>query len=203
MDIRPIGPGDLEKASQILARAFQHDPVTNYMFPDDNRRPDILQWAYFRWTRLLASLGGAFTIGDVDGVALWIPPEHGPEISILKQIRSGLLWAPFKIGIAGIWGPMKAYADVGRRHREEIKEPHWILDVLGVSPNCQGKGLGGALLHHQFAIADRDRIACYVITHNLKNIPFYEHHGFQLIKTEYALADGPPTCSLRRPVPGS
>jgi hypothetical protein len=35
------------------------------------------------------------------------------------------------------------------------QEPHWYLPIVGIDPAHQGRGPGGALPNHQFAICDR------------------------------------------------
>lgn len=199
MEIRSIAADKLEYAGDLLARAFQNDPVSRYMFADDHKRPEIQRWIYTRWAGLMAGLGGAFMTAGGEGVSLCIPPAYGPEIPLRYQIQAGLITAPFKIGWPNFRRAFAAFRDVSRRHGEELREPHWILDVLGVDPAHQGKGVGGVLLEHLFSLADRDRAPCYVITHNINNVPFYEHHGFERINILYTLPGGPPTCSLRRP----
>ena len=114
-------------------------------------------------------------------------------------IRHGLYLVPFRVGWRNLPRAAHVHLDVLRRHRDEISEPHWVLDVLGVVPVFQRRGFGRALLEHVFRLADAGGDPCYVITHNVKNIAFYERHGFRIIRMEHRLPGGPPTCSLRRP----
>ena len=57
------------------------------------------------------------------------------------------------------------------------------LNVLGIDPDYQGKGLGGALLRHATDICDRDGALAYLESSNLRNVPLYERHGFEVLGT--------------------
>jgi len=195
--VEPITPARVQEAADILGLAFQNDPICTYMIPDPKHRAAVLHWMHSRWARVLMEYGGAFITGGGEGVALWIPPRARPGLT--AYIRHGLLLVPFQLGWRNLARSARVHLDVLRRQREEISEPHWVLDVLGVAPAFQRRGFGGALLAHVFRLADAGGYPCYVITHNVKNIAFYEAHGFRLIRMAHTLPDGPPTCSLRRP----
>jgi len=198
MIVETLEPRRSAEAAQVLARAFQQDPVWVYLFPDPVFRTTVLTWLNERWVRIFAQRGQAYMAGAGKGVALWFPPERPPEISLWNQLRAGLGWMPFRFGFRWVPRALRADYDVLQRQRQEIREPHWVLNTLGVDPAHQGRGVGAALLNHIFIQADRTRHPCHVITHNERNIAFYEHHGFQLIAKNAALPKGPPTCSLRR-----
>ena len=86
---------------------------------------------------------------------------------------------------------MQSTADVqtavdGPRLMEQMasyhpREPHWYLPLIGVDPAHQGEGLGGALLRHAAHVCDRDGVPAYLESSNLRNVPFYERHGFEVL----------------------
>ncbi len=195
--VEPLTPARVQEAADILGLAFQNDPICAYMIPDPVQRAAVLHWMHSRWAKVLMECGGAFITGGGEGVALWIPPHAKPGLG--AYIRHGLLLVPFRLGLRNLSRSARVQLDVLRRQRDEISEPHWVLDVLGVAPAFQRRGFGGALLAHVFRLADAGGHPCYVITHNARNIAFYGKHGFRLIKMAHTLPDGPPTCSLRRP----
>ena len=53
--------------------------------------------------------------------------------------------------------------------------------ILGVDPDHQGKGLGGALLQPALAKADQEGLPCYLETLEEKNLAFYGRHGFEVL----------------------
>ncbi len=197
MRVIPLRPECYREAGAMLARAFADDPLTTYTIPDPARRQRVLAWAHERWATFLGPLGGFFTTENIEAVAGWIPPQHGHEMGFCTLARSGFLTAPIRIGLRNLGRVLHANADVQRHYRAEVIEPHWILDVLGVDPKYQGQGIATALINHILAEADQTHLPCYVITHNMRNIAFYERFGFQLLNST-PLAEGVFTSSLRR-----
>jgi len=65
--------------------------------------------------------------------------------------------------------------------RRDVPTPHWYLSILGVDPDHQGKGLGGALLQPALAKADQEGLPCYLETLEEKNLAFYGRHGFEVL----------------------
>ncbi|HNR31803.1 MAG TPA: GNAT family N-acetyltransferase [Candidatus Hydrogenedentes bacterium] len=180
----------------LIARAFRDDPLTCFMLPDPATRRWSMEWIHTRWFRVVGALGGTFTTQGGGGVAVWWPPGGRDRITLWRIARAGLLWTPLRVGWAYTQRMREAYADV-ERHAEAFRAPHWYLDILAVDPASQGRGLGGALIRHVTERADRDRLPCYVVTHNLRNVPYYERFGFRLLR-QTDLAPGLRTSSLER-----
>jgi len=53
--------------------------------------------------------------------------------------------------------------------------------MLGVSPDCQGQGIGGMLLQSMLARADRTNMPCYLETTTTAAVRFYQRHGFEVV----------------------
>ena len=77
---------------------------------------------------------------------------------------------------------MSFAAHIGAVHRQHAPFRHWYLLGLGVDPAFQGKGFGGLLLKTMFAKIARQNLACYLETQNKKNVPFYQHYGFNVVE---------------------
>jgi ribosomal protein S18 acetylase RimI-like enzyme len=60
-------------------------------------------------------------------------------------------------------------------HRRVMPEAHWYLWAIGVEPTRQGRGIGGRLVTPVLERASKNRICCYLETHNSKNPPFYKN----------------------------
>lgn len=198
MRVVPLTADHYHEAGVLLAQAFANDPLTVYTIPRPERRRRTLEWAHEHWAAMLAGFGGFFATDGLEGVAGWLPPQHNHSTTLWHLARAGFLMMPFRFGLSGLGRALHAQADVQHRYREEVTEPHWILDVLGVAPAHQGRGVASCLINHVLAMADGDHLPCYVVTHNPRNIVFYERFGFQLL-TKTPLAEGVFTCSLRRP----
>ncbi len=71
--------------------------------------------------------------------------------------------------------------------------------MVGVEPNAQGKGLGGALMRHAVARCDQEGALAYLESSNLRNISLYERHGFEVMGEIQVCACPLVTPMLRRP----
>jgi ribosomal protein S18 acetylase RimI-like enzyme len=69
----------------------------------------------------------------------------------------------------------------------------WYLQVIGVSPEAQGLGVGKKLLEPAIDLADREQVPCYLETSNPEAVPFYERAGFEIDAKEVELMQGGPT----------
>lgn len=199
MQIRPVAPEEDAAAADVLARAFHPFSLNQYLFPDPARRKHQLRWLYLRTVALYRGVGGAFIAGDGSGAALWTPPEYPHGLGVGHYVRAGFLWTPFGIGWELAGRRLRALRDIERRHRAEISGPHWSLEVIGVDPARQRTGAGSALIRHILDRADRDGLPAYVITHDAKNVAYYERHGFRLVGDAPFEPGAPPTCSMIRP----
>jgi GNAT superfamily N-acetyltransferase len=201
MVAEPLTPSYYAQAAAILSRAFEADPTWRYVFTSATRRLAQLECMCHVGLRLIAPLGASYITRQGEGVALWYPPDHEPKAGLIDLLRVGFAWMPFRLGIRSLRRGWRVYADILRREREEIAGPYWVLDTIGVDPPHQKRGVARALMRPVLERADRDRIPCYVITHNPINVPFYEHHGFRVIRRDTVFPGGPFVCSLRRTAP--
>ncbi len=79
------------------------------------------------------------------------------------------------------------------------EEPLWYLPLIGVEPNPQGRGIGGALMRHAVARCDQDEALAYLESSNPRNISLYERHGFEGMGEIQVGAAPLITPMLRRP----
>ena len=201
MDSVPLTRERYTEAGELLARAFEADPTWRALFPNPAKRPAELKWFFTRMVRLVAPVGECYVTPDGEGVAVWFPPGRLPNMGLGPILRSGFILAPVRLGARWCHRAWQVFGDAARRQQAEVPTPHWVLDTLAVDPKHQGRGLANALLRPILDRADRDGIPCYVMTHNPKNIAFYEHFGFRILRQKTLGQDGAFVCSLERPVP--
>ncbi|MCX8065050.1 MAG: GNAT family N-acetyltransferase [Candidatus Hydrogenedentes bacterium] len=194
--VRNIKPSEIESAGEVLTRAFFDDDLVKYMFPDEAFRKSFLPWIYSKWVGVLANYNSVFVDDDMKGVIVCLPPPLYLGVSLMDQVRGGLLGVIPRLGMRRIWRPFRVFLDNMKRTRNEVTVPTWIIDVLGVSPQYQRKGIGSLLVREILKRAEEENVPAYVITHKLENVKFYEKNGFKLIKIVNSLPGGPPTCSL-------
>ncbi|MFB9909315.1 GNAT family N-acetyltransferase [Allokutzneria oryzae] len=192
MRVRAAVATDARAMSEVLVRAFDEDPVMNWVFADAEQRRRV-------YPRMIAALirhaylarGGcevAENDGAILGVALWAPPGRAKT----PRWRQ-LLAAPAMLAAAG---PVQ-FVRISRQGAKldavleaaHPKEPHWFLSVLGTEPSAQGTGVGGALLRSR--LSDCGGLPAYLECIDA-NVPLYERFGFKVISA-IQVPDGGPT----------
>jgi GNAT superfamily N-acetyltransferase len=78
-------------------------------------------------------------------------------------------------------------------------DPCWFLDMLAVHPTRQRQGLGGALLRHGLALAERDGLPAILETSQRANVAYYQAYGFELVDEATSPDGGPPIWFMRKP----
>jgi GNAT superfamily N-acetyltransferase len=133
------------------------------------------------------------------GAACWLPPDKTTS-TLWRQARAGMLALPWHFGLAGFRRLVAYDAMAQKLHHAHAPMPHWYLAAIGVVPDRQGQGLGGALMQPILARADAEGLPSYLETHRESNVRLYERHGFEI--TEQAAVPGHPIpvwAMLRKP----
>lgn len=199
LNVRPVESDECRAAAEVLLRAFFDFSLNQYLFPDPAKRAYQLRFLYQRTLAMYREVGGAFITEDGSGVALWTPPQYWRGLSVWRYLRAGFLRTPFHIGWETPFMRLRALRDIDRRHHGETQGPHWSLEVIGADPARQRTGSGTALVRHVLDQADQQGLPAYVITHDRKNVAYYERFGFRLVGDAPFEPGAPPTCSLLRP----
>jgi ribosomal protein S18 acetylase RimI-like enzyme len=172
--IRKATRTDADRLIHHLVRAFDDDPMANYMLRQDARRDKGFN-GFFRICLCTMSLphDQVYTTEDCIGGALWHPPgtSHLPLISQLKLLP-GIIRS---VGFRGMGRAMDVFSVLDKVHPGEA---HYYLQVLGVDPDHQGKGLGSALLRPVLERCDQEGCGAYLENSKEENTAFYTRHGF-------------------------
>jgi ribosomal protein S18 acetylase RimI-like enzyme len=191
VSVRPVRDGDVAPLAAVLARAFQDDPVTRWVYASDRRRT---HWSsrFFRWQleRLLPQ-DASWTTESREGAALWALPgrwrEDGHETA--RLLRATLLGVMPRLPRV-----LKGLSQIEARHP---RGRHLYLAVLGVDPARQGEGVGSRLIRPGLELCDREGLPAYLETGKERNLAFYGRHGFGVVD-ELHLPKGPPVWCLWR-----
>lgn len=198
--IVPLDSQMLDTATTTLARAFQDDPMFEWIFPDAVPREKDLT----SLNRVAVKYGlryGRATQSDAGRcVAIWLPPNQ--SMSMGRMARSGMLATPFQVGFR----PMAKFAGANgvmdKVHKRHVTQPHWQLLIVGVDPSLQGQGRGSAIVQEGLEQADRAALPCYLDTSKEANLQFYEKLGFTIVEEAVLGKGGPPAWGmLRHPTP--
>ena len=189
VEIRQAGPDDVAGIAHSLGRAFGDDPIFEFLVPgiDADTRATRCTPFFSADTKIRLKQASVWTTPDHAGAALWAPPGRW-RTTIAQGLR---LAGPIIRGSRGrALRGMSALSAVEKAHP---KEPaHWYLAVLGTDPDHQGKGIGSALLRPVLDTCDADGVGAYLESSKESNIPFYERHGFTVVR-ELKLAKGAPS----------
>ncbi|MER6302683.1 GNAT family N-acetyltransferase [Kitasatospora sp. NPDC001539] len=174
----------------MLARAFEDDPMMRWLFPGGSTRPAALD-RYFTILLTRQYLPYGVCERTEHAAALWVPPEAQdkavPDAETIRELTEllGDRAEPFRCSVEA------AAANAPQ-------EPHWYLAVLGADPAVQGRGQGSALLRSGLAEADEAGLPAYLECSKEANLPFYGHHGFEVLEEVRLPANGPALWVMRR-----
>ena len=198
--VRPLSATEISAAGELLTASHGEYPAFQLEFPDPSVRRRVLlpfQTAAVRDTVRNGRAFGAFLEGDLAGVALWHPPGQFPLSSWRKARMT------FALARSAAAAP-RAYPRFARSgaalERAVPAMPFWYLEALGVHPNAQRRGVGGALLAAGLAVVDADHLPCHLHTSDPANIDYYQRWEFKLSQPAFTAGSrGPTYYGMTRP----
>jgi ribosomal protein S18 acetylase RimI-like enzyme len=182
----------LDEAAAVLGRAVVDDPLFGHLLPDAQQRVSGVPLMMEMFLRLGLAHGEVWvTPPPIKGVACWLSPAHPP---ITEEVRNAAGWQEVGAALGGAAvDRFRAFlSDRDRAVSSLAPQPHWHLTWLGVEPGHQGQGIGSTLVRQMTSRADAEGTACWLFTFASRNLPVYEHLGFQ-VKLDTLL----PTSGLR------
>ncbi|MCO1658948.1 GNAT family N-acetyltransferase [Pseudonocardia humida] len=173
---------DSEAAARVLAAAFAEDPLARWLLPGGAA---AAAEAVFRpVVRESAAHDELAASADGSAVAVWLPRAPGPAHGV------GELPAELPPRLRTF------LALIGQRHPRDREHLHLVF--LGVAPDAQGRGLGGALLRRRLSRADAEGVPAYLEASSARSRQLYERHGFRDAGDPITLPDGPPLWPMWR-----
>lgn len=182
MKIENLRSVDRDGAARVLAESFRDYPVMQYFLDvvEGEYESSLLTLMRFycdtRLARGFPPLG--IREGDViAATALVSVPTSGPRPPEVEKLFVRLAR---DLGEPAM-ERMRAYDEAGSEHMPP--EPYHYLGMLGVLPASQGRGYGGALVAavKELAKADPDSGGVCLHTEVERNVPLYEHLGFETL----------------------
>ena len=165
-----------EGAAQVLARAFVDDPVIRYVAKDRDRLPvsaGVLR-PILRHGLTHGRVWGVIEGGVVQAASIWFPPTEQPaEFRERFEIEPDALE---RMGTFNHWAEAV--------HHRAISGAHWYLEIVGVAPESQRRGLGTRLVRHGMALASLDALPVYLNTTSKANVALYSSLGFRVMTEE-------------------
>jgi GNAT superfamily N-acetyltransferase len=185
---------EVPRLAAILAAAFAGYPLTEWLVLPGARSAQRRQ-TYFeillgegcRNGRIACDEGG-------HGAAVWFPPG-GWSIGVNDFLRTLPGW----LRVTGLRALPSRLRGLYALTQERPEGDAWMLEVLGVHPSAQRRGVGSRLVEYGLEQARRDGVGAFLLTSSREVVPFYARFGFT-VANELALPGGPPIWSLwRRP----
>jgi GNAT superfamily N-acetyltransferase len=192
--LRKIERGDTDAVVDVMARAFDDDPLINFLLPQDGKRAArVRRFMHVGLTRMTFPYGETYMAEGLEGAAFWNPPNGRPH-GLLSDLS--LLGAMLPaVGLRGVPRMMSALSEVDGKHP---KEPHFYLLAIGVDPPYQGQGVGTQLMAPILARCDAEGIPAYLESSKERNVPLYERNGFQVVEEMRLPGGGPPLWRMWR-----
>ncbi|MEI2432843.1 GNAT family N-acetyltransferase [Lysobacter yananisis] len=190
IDIRSATLDEMPHAVATIVAAFVADPPARFAWPSAHDYLQTMPLATREFAGSCFKHGTAYVSRDFCGTALWLPPGVEPDGETLEKMFRDTAKREHLDDL------LATFEKMGQAHP---REAHWYLPQIGVDPHAQGKGIGAALMRHALARCDQDRALAYLEASRPRNIPFYQHYGFEPLREIQVGAAPPVTPMLRRP----
>lgn len=198
-DIVQVERSQFPAIVEVLAQAFNQDPIMQYFYPVAERdRLNSLRWLSQLIVNYSSDYHQIYTTADeLQGCAVWLPPAGYP-MNPLRLLQLGFYQLPFKVQWRRIGAFLSTFNQMEQYHRQDMPGPSWYLVMLGVAPGFQGQGIGGKLLQPVLAQADREGLPCYLETSTERGVNFYQKHGFAVLRTGQVAPAAPRFWTMKR-----
>jgi ribosomal protein S18 acetylase RimI-like enzyme len=195
--VRLVEVSDVPRLAEVLADAFEDDPLSKWLFDDDDGLRERLRRSFAALLRkVYIGKQHTYTTDDLAGCAMWAPPGKW-KLSLVQQLRMAPVMMRLMSGV-NLRNGARLNTQVEHAHPHDA---HWHLAVLGVDPARQRSGVGSALLRTILERADADHLLCHLETSKEENLAYYARHGFEM-SSELELPEGAPRVwtMTRRPL---
>jgi GNAT superfamily N-acetyltransferase len=174
-DVVPAGPADVPMLSWVLARAFHDDPVMAWCVPDPIERRARLPLLFATYAEVFLAHGETYRAGATAGAALWAPPGAHPIPDHHQD------WFEARMDLILGEDADRAGEVDALLEEHHPAQPCYFLQLVGVVPEHQGRGLGGQLLTAVLDRCDATGTPAYLEATSPANRRLYEHHGFHVV----------------------
>lgn len=186
-EVRRAAERDAETLTEVMSAAFMSDPVSCWIFPDQDERAR-LHPAFFRiFVDLALAEGEVYTTEGFHGVALWLP------VDVAAQSAPDPDFAELFVKHCGEHANRFFVLDELMSQRHPRHESHSYLAFLATAPGWQGRGVGGALLADRLRDLDVAASPAYLEASSPRNAALYSRLGFAAMGPGLTLPDDGPT----------
>lgn len=191
--VRKATRGDVNRIIQSMVRAFDDDPLINWLVSDKWRKKGFERLFKMSLNVLSMPFDEVLTTDDCAGSALWIASKD-TNLGILKQLS--LL--PTLVGISGFKRVKRFISTLDALDKAHPKDKHYYLLFIGVDPDYRKRGIGGTLMKPVLDRCDAEGCGAYLENTNIANEAFYKSHGFEITQEINPGLGGPPLIGMWR-----
>ncbi|CAI7647659.1 unnamed protein product [Penicillium pancosmium] len=218
IEVVPLTEADIPGAIQVIQRAFEDDPYYKWVFDastfSKKRNYDSLaarcRWginnAIFQVAKDTAAAEDSQS-SPVLGVSCWMAPQPAAQPESWYSWYQGwvLSFNQFLTNIRylGHGGLRTSRYWIWKENQQKAQAQIWddprgyyFCNIVAVSPEAQGKGIGKLLFETVTIWADQEGIKCYLeSSKNVPNVQIYEGMGFEMSR-KMECRDGDDACML-------
>jgi GNAT superfamily N-acetyltransferase len=204
--IRRAVRGELDTLGSLIGESFMDDPVSCWVFPDEEYRRTAQPRFFGVYLDAALSDGWVDVVDDLSAVAVWLPVAagdgggHGAGGDV--SVEGGEGGEGGQGGEAGDELGERLCAAVPGNERARIvgeltgqvhptDRAHYYLPAVVAAPGRRGQGRGHALLGPVLDRCDREGTPAYLEASNERSKALYERLGFVTTGGPVRLPDGP------------
>lgn len=180
---------------ETLSLAFQDDPAISWIMPDAARRKARLPILFETLFTSDLPAGMVLKSPDNEACSLWRAPGKA-DIGPWELVKS--LIPMLRVFGSGIARGIAVSNALDAHHPKGFS--YWYLHFVGVRPEWQGKGWGGAIIREGLARSAAEGVPSYLETATPQNVPLYLRLGFEIVDEWDVPGGGPHFWSMLRPV---
>lgn len=188
----PLREYRIEAAADVLASSFETETFVSTAFDtgDDRFRRAFASLAAARLRLHLEDGQPAFVAvsdDDVVGAAVVRRPSYSPSrrrvLRLVVSRLSSVLGLLSRVDVQGSYNVTRALSPP-----DVVPDDAYTLELIGVAPPAQGRGVGRELLEAIHGLIDRDPGASgiYLVTAEESNRRLYERFGYETMATRRA-----------------
>lgn len=195
---RPVAPvprgEDVGLMAVTLAKAFQDDPALAWIIPNADRRWRVLPSFFVVMIEQSFRHGEVLASPDRQAVSLWYPPGEVRDGVLASSWDNLRMVSVFKSALPR---GLKVAEAMHACHPEP--QPFAYLRYVGVAPEGQGKGWGGALVRAGISRAAEQGQGVLLETATASNVAIYSRLGFAIREQWRVPRQGPDFWTMERP----
>jgi ribosomal protein S18 acetylase RimI-like enzyme len=181
IELEPLSAAQIDAAAIALAHAFRPSPMFHYLFQDTDeqeRQSPALFRQLLRYARRVGTVSTTLP-APVGTVVSWPVPTD--ETALASASEDSLAAMPELLGQATLARFVTLIAHVDSHVAQLMPATYWYLTVLGVAPEAQGQGIGGALVRRCLGQAAEAGMPVCLWTDTEPNVRFYQGLGMSLV----------------------